>query len=107
MVGDIERNQQTDRKTIGGEMAADYSITEFTRAGASLTGTHQTYTGTAGSLDDTLTQWAATLFAERGSMAYGPKWINPEGVEAAVVRDPDGQLLELLPMGYARSLGRA
>ena len=61
---DIERNQQTDRKTIGGEMAADYSITEFTRAGASLTSTHQTYTGTAGSLDDTLTQWAATLFAE-------------------------------------------
>ena len=61
---DIQRNQQTDRKTIGGEMAADYSITEFTRAGASLTGTHQAYTGSAGGLDDTLAQWAATLFAE-------------------------------------------
>jgi catechol 2,3-dioxygenase-like lactoylglutathione lyase family enzyme len=26
---------------------------------------------------------------------------------AAIVRDPDGQLLELLPMAYARRLGRA
>lgn len=61
---DIERNQQTDRKTIGGGISTDYSFTEFTRAGASLTGTYQSYTGQAGGRDDTLSQWASTLFAE-------------------------------------------
>ena len=61
---DIERNRQTDRKTIGGSIAADYSFTEFTRAGASVTASHQTYSGQTGGLDDALTQWAATIFAE-------------------------------------------
>lgn len=61
---DIERNRQTDRKTINGNIGVDYSITEFTRAGATLTGMYQTYSGQSGGLDDTLSNWAATLFAE-------------------------------------------
>jgi lactoylglutathione lyase len=39
--------------------------------------------------------------------AAGGEVVTEMPGRAAVVRDPDGQLLELLPMGYARSLGRA
>ena len=61
---DIERNGQTERKTLGGQVSADYSITEFTRAGASITGSRQSYSAQSGNLDDTLAQWAALIFAE-------------------------------------------
>ena len=61
---DIERNQQMDRKAIGGSMSADYSITEFMRAGASLNASHQNYSRPAGGFDDTIDQWAGTIFGE-------------------------------------------
>lgn len=61
---DIERSQQTERTTIAGSITADYSFTEFTRAGATLIGKYQSYTGQSGGFDDTLSQWASTLFAE-------------------------------------------
>src|SRR6185436_18530118 len=35
---------------------------------------------------------AAVFFSQRGSTAYGPKWINPIGLEAAVLRDPGGAM---------------
>ncbi len=61
---DIERDAQIDRTTFGGQIGADYSITEFTRAGANLTGSHQSYSGQAAGGDTSISQWAATLFAE-------------------------------------------
>jgi predicted enzyme related to lactoylglutathione lyase len=38
---------------------------------------------------------AATSFLERGATSLGPKWINPAGLEAAVMRDPGGALIAL------------
>jgi predicted enzyme related to lactoylglutathione lyase len=38
---------------------------------------------------------AAAEFAERGAVALAPKWINPEGLEAAVMKDPGGAVLAL------------
>jgi uncharacterized protein len=37
----------------------------------------------------------ASLFAQRGATALGPKWVNPEGLEALVVRDPGGAIVAL------------
>jgi uncharacterized protein len=37
----------------------------------------------------------AASFAERGAIALGPKWVNPEGLEAAVMRDPGGAVVAL------------
>ena len=61
---DIERDGQTDRTTFAGQIGADYSITEFTRVGANLTGSRQTYSTQAAGGDTSISQWAATLFAE-------------------------------------------
>lgn len=38
---------------------------------------------------------AAAAFAQRGATAMGPRWLNPQGLEAAVMRDPGGALLAL------------
>ncbi len=38
---------------------------------------------------------ALASFLERGWTSLGPKWINPEGLEAAYVRDPGGALIAL------------
>ncbi|MEP7051105.1 MAG: hypothetical protein ABJB12_12170 [Pseudomonadota bacterium] len=38
---------------------------------------------------------AAAAFTEHGASALGPKWINPQGLEAAVMRDPGGALVAL------------
>jgi uncharacterized protein len=38
---------------------------------------------------------AAAAFAQRGAMAMGPRWVNPRGLEAAMMRDPGGALLAL------------
>ncbi len=38
---------------------------------------------------------AASAFAARGATALGPKWLNPRGLEAAVMRDPGGALVAL------------
>ena len=38
---------------------------------------------------------AATLFVERGAVALGPKWVDPDGLEAATMRDPCGAILLL------------
>lgn len=38
---------------------------------------------------------ASALFLERGATALAPKWVNPKGVEAAVVRDPGGAVIAL------------
>lgn len=38
---------------------------------------------------------AAAAFAQRGATALGPKWVNPKGLEAAVMRDPGGAIVAL------------
>jgi predicted enzyme related to lactoylglutathione lyase len=38
---------------------------------------------------------ATAAFVERGATALGPKWVNPEGLEAAVMRDPGGAIVAL------------
>ena len=38
---------------------------------------------------------ASAGFTQRGATSYGPKWINPEGLEAAVMRDPGGAMVAL------------
>ena len=38
---------------------------------------------------------AAAAFVQRGATAMGPKWVNPQGLEAAMMRDPGGALLAL------------
>jgi predicted enzyme related to lactoylglutathione lyase len=38
---------------------------------------------------------AAAAFVRRGATAMGPRWVNPQGLEAAVMRDPGGALLAL------------
>ncbi|MBK8169551.1 MAG: hypothetical protein IPK60_04310 [Sandaracinaceae bacterium] len=38
---------------------------------------------------------AAAFFVERGASPLGPKWINPQGLEAAVMRDPGGAIVAL------------
>jgi predicted enzyme related to lactoylglutathione lyase len=49
---------------------------------------------------------AAAGFAERGAIPLGPKWVNAEGLEAAVVRDPGGAVLALAkPPAGARGIG--
>ena len=35
----------------------------------------------------------AAAFVERGAMPLGPKWVNREGLEAAVLRDPGGAVV--------------
>ncbi len=38
---------------------------------------------------------AASAFVARGAVHLGPKWVNPEGLEAAVMRDPGGAVVAL------------
>jgi len=38
---------------------------------------------------------AASAFAARGAAPLGPKWVNPRGLEAAVMRDPGGAVVAL------------
>ncbi len=38
---------------------------------------------------------ASAAFVARGAQPLGPKWINPEGLEAAVMRDPGGAIVAL------------
>lgn len=38
---------------------------------------------------------ATAAFVERGATPMGPKWVNPEGLEASVIRDPGGAILAL------------
>jgi predicted enzyme related to lactoylglutathione lyase len=38
---------------------------------------------------------AAAAFAARGATPLGPKWLNPQGLEAAVLRDPGGAVVAL------------
>lgn len=38
---------------------------------------------------------AAAAFVSRGATPLGPKWVNPQGLEAAVVRDPGGAIVAL------------
>ncbi|MDB4989546.1 MAG: hypothetical protein JWN04_4724 [Myxococcaceae bacterium] len=38
---------------------------------------------------------AAAAFGARGASPLGPKWVNPGGLEAAVMRDPGGSILAL------------
>lgn len=39
---------------------------------------------------------AVAAFSVRGAMPLGPKWIDPEGLEGAVVRDPGGAVVGLV-----------
>jgi predicted enzyme related to lactoylglutathione lyase len=49
----------------------------------------------------------AAAFASQGATPMGPKWVNPAGLEAAVMRDPGGALLALVkpPPDVARHRG--
>lgn len=38
---------------------------------------------------------SAAAFVERGASLLGPKWVNPQGLEAAVLRDPGGAIVAL------------
>jgi uncharacterized protein len=38
---------------------------------------------------------ASAAFAARGAQSLGPIWVNPEGLEAAVMRDPGGAIIAL------------
>ncbi len=38
---------------------------------------------------------ATAAFLKRGATALGPKWVNPEGLEAAVLREPGGAVVAL------------
>jgi predicted enzyme related to lactoylglutathione lyase len=46
---------------------------------------------------------AAAAFAERGAIPLGPKWVNPQGLEAAMMRDPAGALVALAKPPVTRS----
>lgn len=38
---------------------------------------------------------AAAAFIERGATSLGPRWVNPQGLEAAVLRDPFGAVVSV------------
>lgn len=44
---------------------------------------------------------AASVFGARGATSLGPKWVNPQGLEAAVMRDPGGAVVALAKPGPA------
>jgi hypothetical protein len=48
---------------------------------------------------------AAAAFGERGAMSLAPIWTNPEGITAAVMRDPGGAVVALArpPQASARA----
>jgi predicted enzyme related to lactoylglutathione lyase len=46
-----------------------------------------------GFLEVTDVERAATAFIERGAMALGPTWVNPEGLQASILRDPGGAIV--------------
>jgi predicted enzyme related to lactoylglutathione lyase len=46
---------------------------------------------------------AASAFAARGATPLGPKWVNPQGLEAAVFRDPGGAIVALAKPAAAPS----
>jgi uncharacterized protein len=48
-----------------------------------------------GHLDVADVDVAVAGFVARGAMQLGPKWVNPQGLEAAVVRDPGGAIVAL------------
>ncbi len=51
---------------------------------------------------------AAASFAQRGAMPLAPVWVNPEGLQAAVMRDPGGAVVALAkPPAGARPAGAA
>jgi predicted enzyme related to lactoylglutathione lyase len=47
---------------------------------------------------------ATAAFAARGATLLGPKWLNPGGLEAAVLRDPGGAVVALGKPGAPRTL---
>jgi predicted enzyme related to lactoylglutathione lyase len=50
---------------------------------------------------------AASAFAARGATSLGAKWVNPQGLAAAVVRDPGGAVVALSKPAPASSPGSA
>jgi predicted enzyme related to lactoylglutathione lyase len=56
---------------------------------------------------------ATAAFTQRGATALGPKWVSPEGLQAAVMRDPGGASVALAkpatdaPLQSAASAGSA
>jgi uncharacterized protein len=59
-----------------------------------------------GFLDVDDVERSAAAFVERGAMPLGPKWVNPEGLEASVMRDPGGAVVAVAkpPPSMAREL---
>jgi uncharacterized protein len=50
---------------------------------------------------------ASAAFSARGAVALGPKWVNPAGVEAQVMRDPGGAVVSLAKPPRASAGGGA
>src|SRR4051812_15951419 len=48
-----------------------------------------------GFLDVAEVDAAVAAFSARGATSLGPKWLNPKGLEAAVLRDPGGAVVAL------------
>lgn len=61
---DIERNGQTDRTSYAEALSADYSLTEFTRIGASLNAARETYSRPGIGTEDSQQRWASAMFGE-------------------------------------------
>ena len=55
-----------------------------------------------GDVDATAAAWAG-----RGATLLGPKWVNPQGLEAAVMRDPGGALVSCAKPAPTMSSGVA
>jgi uncharacterized protein len=49
---------------------------------------------------------AAAAFSARGASPLAPKWLNPEGLEAAVMRDPGGAIIALAKPPASAHAGR-
>ena len=61
---DIERNAQTDRTSFAEALSADYSLTEFTRVGATLNAAREDYSNGGIGTDDSQTRWAGSIHGE-------------------------------------------
>ena len=61
---DIERNGQTDRASFAEAFSADYSLTEFTRVGATLNAARETYSNGGIGTDDSQSRWSSSIHGE-------------------------------------------
>ena len=61
---DIERNAQTDRTSFAEVFSTEYSLTTFTRIGASLNAARETYSNDGIGTEDSQDRWSASLYGD-------------------------------------------